>query len=99
MAPEDTHGIYGDDGWANPAAQVTFPLSPRRALFVYGNEFPPGISLLPKGYVDTLNRGRAFHADRFLFAHIKDQKPRITMSPSRELPALGERFKMQRPRF
>lgn len=88
-AQSDEYGAYGDGGFANPAAEITLPISPHLMLFISGLQMPPGDMWLPEDSVKVLNEMRAAGADRFLFAHEK--------SPMFE--NLGERFKEPGIRF
>lgn len=62
-------GAYGDGGFANPAAEITLPLSPRACLLITGTELSSERVSLPGDSVRMLNEMRAASADRFLYSH------------------------------
>ncbi|PTE08823.1 DUF4238 domain-containing protein [Mesorhizobium helmanticense] len=70
--PKTWHPLYGDHGYLNKTAVVTFPLSPRVMV---------GMSWDDKGThalagwdtVTALNYLRAMHADEYLYAHLEHE--------------------------
>jgi hypothetical protein len=76
------HPIYGDHGFLNKTAEVSFPLSPKLLLLLTWNENAK--NFVPHEHVGTVNEVRAAHADRFLFAvarlaaKYKDSRPTAT---------------------
>jgi Protein of unknown function (DUF4238) len=68
------HPIYGDHGFINKTAEVTFPLSPKLLLLLSWNQFAKEFAILPRDHVETANSIRAAHSDRYLFGHINDNR-------------------------
>jgi len=87
VAPKTAHPIYGDHGFLNKTAEVSFPLSPRLLLLLSWNEGAKELGALPRKHVEALNVIRAAHADRYLFAHISDNR----------IAKLAEKYKDSRP--
>jgi hypothetical protein len=81
------HPIYGDHGFRNKTAEVSFPLSPQMMLLMSWSETMREIGALDRRYVEEANEVRAAHSDRFLYAHISDKR----------LQRLAARFKDSRP--
>jgi len=81
------HPIYGDHGFLNKTAQVTFPLSPKRLLILTWKDSISEIFPIPRGHVYDENQGRASHSDKYLYAHIKHKN----------LMKMAHRFKDSRP--
>jgi hypothetical protein len=81
------HPIYGDHGFLNKTAEVTFPLSPNFLLLLSWNESARDIGALHRDHVGELNAARASHSDRFLFAHVEDKR----------IARLAEKYKDSRP--
>ena len=72
--PKTCHSIYGDQGFLNNTAQITFPLTPQALLILRWVENPaPSVTVEPER-VDHLNGLRAYYADQFLYAHISNEK-------------------------
>ena len=53
---------------------MTFPLSPKLMLFLSWNQGVADHAELGRDHVHELNAARAAHSDRYLFAHICDQR-------------------------
>jgi hypothetical protein len=85
--PKTRHPIYGDNGFLNETAEISFPLSPKVLLLLSWNPSAREIGALERDHVHKLNVVRAAHSERYLFAHIKDK--RIT--------DLAEKYKDSRP--
>jgi Protein of unknown function (DUF4238) len=85
--PKTRHPIYGDHGFLNKTAEVTFPLSPRAVLFAAWRPVQKEFHL-DRDHVLSMNKMRASHADRYLFAHVC----------SKTLKRLATDFKGSRPR-
>jgi hypothetical protein len=69
--PDQHYGPMGDGGFMNPAAEITLPLSPTRALIITGAALPSAPIKLGAFEVGQLNHQRAQGAHRYLFAHQK----------------------------
>lgn len=76
--PKTAHPFYGDHGFLNRTAEVTFPLSPQRMLMlIWGEGDTSRVGeqdaqlQLGRDFVDMMNRNRAIHAERYLYAHIR----------------------------
>jgi hypothetical protein len=88
--PKTAHPIYGDHGFFNKTAEVTFPLAPNASLLMTWNEDAPKHLAITRKNVEFMNTLRAFFADEFLYAHVnkkalrrlathnKDSRPRMT---------------------
>jgi hypothetical protein len=72
--PKTRHPIYGDHGFLNNTAEVTFPLSPKRLLLMSWQEAVPEYASFKRDHVEYANATRAGHSDRFLYAHIRDKR-------------------------
>jgi hypothetical protein len=72
--PKTRHAIYGDHGFVNTTAEVTFPLSPKVLLLMSWDESARDLGEFGRDRVHQLNVVRAAHSDRFLFAHINDKR-------------------------
>jgi hypothetical protein len=72
--PATHHHIYGDHGFMNKTAKITFPLSPKVLLLMSWNKSAPDFDTVGREVVDEVNVVRATHSDRYLFAHIKDKR-------------------------
>ena len=70
--PETHHHIYGDGGFQNIKAEITFPLSPERLLLISGTD--PGKPVVPfdAEAVRVANEMRAFAAERYIYSHRRD---------------------------
>lgn len=80
--------IYGDGGFMNKTAQVTFPLSPR-VMFVAAWDGYDGVCVeIDRNSVDDLNTLRAVYAEEFLYSHIHHK----------DLAKMAAKYKGSRPR-
>jgi hypothetical protein len=84
--PATVHPFYGDMGFVNPTAEVTFPLSHSHLLLMTLQDESYAPTLSPD-LVDFANQARAAHADRYLYAAQQDQR----------IVALAETFRDSRP--
>lgn len=68
------HPVYGDRGFLNKTAYVTFPLSPNYCLHLswQSKNDVSGVRKIDNNHAKLLNRQRAFFCDRFLFSSKKD---------------------------
>jgi Protein of unknown function (DUF4238) len=80
------HPIYGDMGFLNETAEITFPLSPQKLLLLAWSNAPRRASV-PLDSVRRANEARAAQSDRFLHSHVK----------SAEIEQLAARFQDSRP--
>lgn len=87
----NTHPFYGDGGFKNPAAEITMPLSPTSMLLITGQRIKGHRFAIPEDTVWELNRARAYEADRFLYAHLKDDHISKIAAENKDRP---ERFKI-----
>lgn len=85
--PQTRHPIYGDHGFMNKTAIVTFPLSPKMLLVLSWQELAPNDGTLAADAVHCVNLSRAANSDRYLFAHIQDKR----------VARLAEKYKSSRP--
>ena len=85
--PATVHPIYGDHGFLNKTAQVTFALSPKKLLLLTHQRDAAAEIVLPRNYVCKENRKRAFDADTSVYAHLYD----------RHLEEIVAAFKGKRP--
>jgi hypothetical protein len=85
--PKTRHPVMGDHGFRNRTAEVSFPLSPKMMLLMSWQKDARDIGAFDRGPVDDMNRIRAAHSDRYLYAHIKDKR----------LERLATKFKDSRP--
>jgi Protein of unknown function (DUF4238) len=83
---DTVHPIYGDGGFLNETAEVTFPLSPHKLLLMAWSNAPRRASV-PLESVGRANQARAAQSDRFLYSHLK----------SAEIEQLAARFRDSRP--
>jgi uncharacterized protein DUF4238 len=74
LEPDHWHPLTGDGGFANRLCEVTVPLSPSRMLLITGQSFALSHFVIPPEHVWLQNRPRAIAADRFLYAHVKDDR-------------------------
>jgi hypothetical protein len=81
------HPIYGDRGFLNRTAEVTFPLSSSVLLFLSWNSHAIRGATLPPEWVRTANEVRASQSDQYLYAHVH----------SSALETLAARFRDSRP--
>ena len=68
--PRTRHPFYGDHGFVNETAEVTFPLS-REILLLMAWSDRRRKEALDRQAVDMANRARAAHSDRYLYSHIR----------------------------
>src|SRR5436853_7881334 len=85
--PKTVSQFYGDGGFLNKTAQVIFPLSPKRVLFMAWAPIDARTLEIERSGVDRINMGLAAQSDRFLYAHILD----------RRVSTLAARFAADRP--
>jgi hypothetical protein len=85
--PKTCHPIYGDDGFKNKTAEVTFPLSPKFLLLLVWNESARDLGAFKRDHVHKVNVVRAAHSDRYLYAHINDKR----------IAGLADEYKASRP--
>jgi len=74
VARKSWHPVYGDHGFMNKTAEITFPLSPKLLLLLSRKADALDHAVIERDNVHELNAVRAAHSDRYLFAHIKDQR-------------------------
>lgn len=86
---ESIHPIYGDGGFKNLRAEVTFPLSSTKMLLIGGPRPRDEILCASPEHVWILNRMRAANAEDLLFAERKDDR----------VSALAHEFRDERPRM
>ena len=72
--PKTCHPIYGDHGFLNKTAEVSFPLSPGLLLVMCWERDVPARAALRRDYVNMANGARAAHSERFVYAHRRDEK-------------------------
>jgi hypothetical protein len=72
--PKTHHPMYGDGGFVNKTAEVSFPLSPKMLLLMSWNESARDIAIIERDHVHQVNVLRAAHSERYLFAHINDKR-------------------------
>ena len=72
--PKTSHPVYGDQGFMNKTAEVTFPLSPKILLLLSWDESARDLGAIQRDHVHHINVARAVHSERYLFAHIKDNR-------------------------
>ncbi|WP_374598816.1 DUF4238 domain-containing protein [Sphingosinicella sp.] len=89
-APQEAiHPVYGDGGFKNIRAQVSFPLSPTRMLVIAGVPQDERVFSISDADVWNFNRMRASQAEDLLFADRKDDR----------ISVLAREFKDERPRM
>jgi hypothetical protein len=71
--PKTRHAIYGDHGFLNKTAEVTFPLSPRIVLLLSWQEDALELGVIERRHVEFMSKARAAHSDRYLYAHLHDK--------------------------
>jgi hypothetical protein len=74
VSPASISPIYGDGGFKNKTAQVIFPLSPQRMLFMCWDKTMADVGTIPRNAIERFNEGIAARAHRFLYAHIHHRK-------------------------
>jgi Protein of unknown function (DUF4238) len=87
--PKTHHPIYGDHGFLNKTAEVTFPLSPKLLLLLSWQEDAREFGAFERDHVHLVNKARAANSDRYLYAHIHDKR----------LERLAAEFKDSRPQM
>jgi len=85
--PKTRHPIYGDHGFMNKTAEVTFPLSPKILLLLLWDETARDLGAFERDHVHQVNVVRAAHSDRYLYAHINDKR----------IAELADEYKNSRP--
>jgi hypothetical protein len=70
------HPMFGGGGFLHKNIEVTLPLSPHHCLMLHWNPDLPAVSPMPLEAIRGMNRQRAAHAERFLFAHVRDERIR-----------------------
>lgn len=68
------HAVYGDGGFINKTAEVTFPLSPKLLLLLSWGESTRDIGAFERGHVHAVNEVRSAYAERYLHAHLFDKR-------------------------
>lgn len=73
---ENDGGPFGDGGFMNPKAHITFPLSPTHLLLITGqqNLVSGDVALVPRSTVWDMNAARAIGAENFLYSHLRDER-------------------------
>lgn len=72
--PKTYHPIYGDHGFMNKTATVTFPLSPKYCLHLaWGAADSPFIFPIKKQLARLFNKHRAYFCDKYLYANCKEE--------------------------
>jgi hypothetical protein len=87
VEPRAHHRMYGDHGFLNKTAEVSFPLSPKLLLILSWDETALERGVLGRKHVTALNQVRAAYCDRYLYAHVRDKR----------LAKLAAEFKGSRP--
>ena len=64
------HPAYGDGGFLNKTARISFPLSPKKLLTLSWLKSAPSRSCITRQYAENLNEARAAQSERFIYAHI-----------------------------
>lgn len=76
VPPEAIHPIYGDGGFKNIKAEVSFPLSRSRLLLMTGQDGSVGTNgphlQASRDVVDQMNRLRAYAAERCVYSPIRE---------------------------
>jgi hypothetical protein len=80
------HPFYGDQGFLNKTAEVTFPLSPSKLLLMAWSDAPRRATLT-RDLGLRANEARAAQSDQFLYSHVN----------SAEIEQLAARFRDSRP--
>lgn len=77
VPPEESHSFYGDGGFLNRDAEVTFPLSPTRLLLIAGEASGPPLHspiALARAQVNMLNEARALAAEQYVYSHTRNDE-------------------------
>lgn len=69
--PKSVSPIYGDMGFLNPTAEITFPLSSTKLLMISPRDVR-FVDALPVESVHRANQARAAQSDQFLYASVND---------------------------
>jgi hypothetical protein len=85
--PQTRHPIYGDHGFLNKTAEVTFPLSPKRLLLLSWEQEVPDHVVFDQDHVAYANAGRAANSERYLYAHMHEE----------QIEQLAAKYKDSRP--
>jgi hypothetical protein len=72
VPPETHHHLYGDGGFQNIKAEITFPLSPERLLMITGTDLIEPVVPLDGEAVTIANEMRALAAERYVYSHRRD---------------------------
>lgn len=76
--PGTRHGVYGDGGFKNRKAEITFPLSPTKLLLMFSPdeaEGPPEPNvLLDREGVASANEMRVLAAERYFYSSARDDQ-------------------------
>jgi hypothetical protein len=104
---ESHHALYGDGGFLNKRVWTNVPLSPRRCLNFFWGSDKPGIRQIEREEAMLLNRLRAIHSDRYLYANRRDEglrrlglkyrglRPRLGTSPDDDDPKVEVKRRLQ----
>jgi hypothetical protein len=87
--PKTRHPVLGDRGFLNKTSEIIYPLSPTCMLLMSWDQAAPSVGVFPPDHVNNVNRGLAAHSDRYLYAHLRDDK----------ISQLAAQFKDSRPRM
>lgn len=68
------HPVYGDHGFLNKTAEITFPLSPKLLLLLTWRKDAKTWGMVERSHIDDLNRSCAFQAERQLYSHVHHKK-------------------------
>lgn len=89
VPPETRHPFYGDGGFKNARAEITFPLSPTLLLLIGGNGKMEARVSVDSATVWQMNEMRATAAEDLIFADRKDEHVR----------KLARRYRDNQPRL
>jgi hypothetical protein len=82
---ESFHPILGNGGFLNKKVEVSLPLAPNRCLILRWGQDWPGVHPASREVVFELNRVRALFAERFLYAHRRDEGARALTAKYKDL--------------
>ncbi|MGH6834658.1 MAG: DUF4238 domain-containing protein [Methylocella sp.] len=68
--PKSVHKFFGDHGFLNKTAEISFPLSPKLMLVMAWSKKYPRQGVCGRGPVEFFNARRAADSERYLYAHI-----------------------------
>jgi hypothetical protein len=88
VPPDSVHPIYGDGGFVNRRAEISYPLSARRLLLLTGEPIGQSILYANTQAVWSQNELRVMDAEDHVFADRKDES----------ITALVKKYKDHRPR-